>query len=476
MDLDSAQIIQLSGALLAAVVIFVAAYAAPLRISVAILLVLIPFQPIETSYGSANTVMTYVLFGALLIRGRLVYAPILGSMLLVVFGYLLSISQLPRSVYVLHGVEVIALVSAFLVLVLAYNLAREIEDPKFIINLLAVSNFLAVLYCVVQFGVAPGESLELFGSKEFTLNKNRGEGDARLVGPFGTPGITAAYFMTMSLILVHECIYSTAKRRIFLSGLAVANVAMILATANRGSFLVLLGGLLWIVYLFRKRLGAAGVIQIVTVSTVVVIGMASVVATYTDYGQMFDRLEKTTEFEEGVPSTRAFVWPIAWENIEKKPVLGHGPRILQQHELRFRRVPSEQLVSPYPHNLYLYLLVTVGVVGLACMLLFFGRVLYGLAKGAKYGAYSSDYERGLVSIGIIVVVTFLIDEIKIEFLRNGTADYAQFMFALFGLFLGWADRGCAKARTEQIDKKRASQDRSLRSENHSSFAVPKAHR
>lgn len=448
MDLDSAQIVQLSGALLAAVIIFVAAYAAPLRVSVAILLVLIPFQPVETSYGSANTVMTFVLFGALLIRGRLVYAPLLGSILLVVFAYLISISQLPRSVYVLHGVEFIALIAAFLTLMLTYNLAREARDPKFIINLLVISNLLAVIYCVIQFGVAPGESLELFGSKDFTLNKNRGAGDARLVGPFGTPGITAAYFMTMTLILVYECIYAVGRRRMFLSALAVANVAMILATANRGSFLVLIAGLLWIVYLFRKRLGFGGVVQIVAASSIVVIGMASAVATYTDYGQMFERLEKTTEFEEGVPSTRAYVWPIAWEIFQEKPLLGHGPRILQQHELRFRYVPSEQLVSSYPHNLYLYLLVTVGVVGLAAMLFFFGRILYSLAKGARFGIYGNNYEKGLVSMGFIVVATFLIDELKIEFLRNGTADYAQFMFALFGAFLGWADRGRAKARAE----------------------------
>lgn len=462
MDLDSSQLFELSGALLASVVIFVAAYAAPLRISVAILLVMIPFQPVETSYGSANIAMTYVLAGALLIKGRLVYAPVLLSILFVVFVYLISMSQVPRSVYVLHGVEIIALVSAFLVFILAYNLAREVDDPRYIINVFIVMNILAVLYCLVQFSVAPGESLELFGSKEFALNKNRGEGDARLVGPFGTPGITAAYFMTMTLVLVYEWIYSKGSRRILLAGLAVANVTMILATANRGSFLVLLGGLLWFVYLFRHRLGFAGVIQIIAASTIIIIGMASVVASYTEFGQMFDRLEKTTEFEEGVPSTRAVVWPLAWETAKERPILGHGPRILQRHELRFRDVPERQLVSPYPHSLYLYLLVTVGIVGLAAMLFFFGRVVYGLAKGAGQGVYDNDYEKGLVSVGFIVVATFLIDELKIEFLRNGTADYAQFMFALFGVFLGWADRGIMRARIQAVEARKGRDRVSMR--------------
>jgi O-antigen ligase len=115
--------------------------------------------------------------------------------------------------------------------------------------------------------------------------------------------------------------------------------------------------------------------------------------------------------------------------------------------------------------LYLYLLVTVGIVGLAAMLFFFGRVLYGLAKGARHGVYDTDYEKGLVSVGFIVVATFLIDELKIEFLRNGTADYSQFMFALFGVFLGWADRGNVRARTRAVEAKKESDRISIQGNN-----------
>ena len=95
MYLEGAQLLQLAGALLAGLIIFVAAYAAPLRVSVAILLIMIPFQPIATSYGSANVIMTYVLAGALLLNGRLKYAPMLGSILPVLFAFMITISQLP---------------------------------------------------------------------------------------------------------------------------------------------------------------------------------------------------------------------------------------------------------------------------------------------------------------------------------------------------------------------------------------------
>ena len=446
MYLDGAQLIQLAGALLAGLIIFVAAYAAPLRVSVAILLVMIPFQPVATSYGSANVIMTYVLAGALLLNGRLKYAPMLGSILPVLFAFMITISQLPRSIYVLHGIEMVSLVAGFLVFIAAYNLARDVEDKRFIINILLVSNVLAILYCLVQFTVAPGESLQLFGIKELSMNENRGGGDSRLVGPFGTPGITAAYFMSMTLLLTYEAMFSIGKRRIIVAAVAAFNVAAILATASRGSFLVLVAGLLLFIYIFRSRLGFARIAQVVIASTVVLAGTATVVSQHTEFGKMFDRLTRTTEMEDGVPKTRSVVWPRAWENIQERPILGHGPRLLQQHELRFRRVPDEQLVAPYPHNLYLHLMVSVGVVGTAAMLFFFFSVMRRIYLGVRRGSFSDEYDRGLVLMGMLFVITFLVDELKIEFNRATTSDYAQFVFAMFGIFVAWADKARAEAR------------------------------
>jgi hypothetical protein len=59
MNLEAAQIFLLIGALVGALIIFVDANSAPLKVSIGILLVFIPFQPIETPrLGSANIIMT----------------------------------------------------------------------------------------------------------------------------------------------------------------------------------------------------------------------------------------------------------------------------------------------------------------------------------------------------------------------------------------------------------------------------------
>jgi O-antigen ligase len=320
---------------------------------------------------------------------------------------------------------------------------------------LIAMNVLSVLYCLIQLSVGPGESLQLFGSSDFALNENRGDGDARLVGPFGTPGITAAYLMTMTLILTYEAVYSAGWRKISVMALAVANVAMMLATANRGSFLVLLAGLLAFLYLFRAELGFVRIVQILTASTVVLVGTAAAVATYTDFGQMFERLQGI-EVENGIPDTRQYIWPEAWENITEKPMFGHGPRIMGQHELRFRYSHPEQLVGQYPHNLYLYLLVTVGIFGTTCMLFFLFYAAWRVYQGVRKGSFGSAYERGWVLVGWIVLGAFFVDELKIEFLRDSTVDYAHFMFALFGIFLGAADaarlRAGAAAKVSAADR------------------------
>jgi O-antigen ligase len=455
MFLEAQQAFELVAAILAAAVIFVIANSTPLKVSVGFLLVLIPFQPVATIYGTANIGMTYVLFAALLIRGRLTYAPMLGAMLAVVFAYLISISQLPKMLYILHGAEVILLVSSFLVLILTYNLAREVENPKFIINLLIFMNVLCVLYCFVQLAVGPGQSFSLFGIDALSMNRNRG-GEERLVGPFGTAGLTAAYFMSMTLILMYEAFNSQKKRRNSVLLLATLNVAMIIATANRGSFIVLISGTLLLLHAFRKELGYRRVSQALAVSTIIIVVSGAAVITYTDFGLMFSRLQSTTELEDGVPATRAYLWPRAWEDIKEKPILGHGPKLLGPNDRIFRRPPPEQLVSPYPHSLYLHLLVTVGIIGTVCMLYFLFSVAWRVYKAAKRHRLSSTnapvsaYEKGWLVVGTIVVVTFLVDELKIEFLRSATTDYAHFMFALFGVFLGWADSAEAKSRATEI--------------------------
>lgn len=462
MNLEVSQIFQLSVAIIGAILILVAAYGAPLRVSVGILLVLIPFQPIETRFGSANILMTYVLFGALVLRGRLRYLPMLGPMLLVLLAYLVTISQLHREMYFDHGLHLFFIISGFLVFVLAYNMAREIENPRYIVNLLIVSNVIAIAYCLIQFTVPPGERMLFFGMDELWMHRNRGGGDPRLIGPFGAAEVTASYFMTMTVLLAYEILHSTNRRRVILATIAIANLAMIFGTASRGAFLILIASMLGFLILFRREIGILRTIRILIVSTVALSGTGALVASHTEFGNMFSRLEQVS-FEGGIPDTRRIVWPSAWAAIQEKPWLGHGPFLLSEHTLERsgRTVHREQLVMEYPHNLYLHLLLTLGILGTACFLYFLFAATWRIFVGANRGQYHSDYERGLVFAGLLVVGGFLVHELIIEFLRHTTMDYVHFRLALFGIFVGLADRAKSGMSVPAATEEPVPTDRSI---------------
>ena len=80
-------------------------------------------------------------------------------------------------------------------------------------------------------------------------------------------------------------------------------------------------------------------------------------------------------------------------------------------------------------------------------------VAYACIKVPNGGYFSSEYERGWVLVGTIVIVAFLVDELKIEFLRYTTVDYGHFVFALFGIFLGWSDAARANAQAAAMRSK-----------------------
>jgi len=107
--------IQLTVAILVATVLFYGAYSLPQKIAGIVLLVLIPFQPVATQYFNVNVLLAYGIFIAMLLRGGDVRLPMLPQILILLFCYLLSFSQVHSATYVQHAIYIFWLLSAFLV-------------------------------------------------------------------------------------------------------------------------------------------------------------------------------------------------------------------------------------------------------------------------------------------------------------------------------------------------------------------------
>jgi O-antigen ligase len=444
--MSSSNIWLLSIGLLAVIAMVVLTASARRAVALGALLLLIPFQIVETRYASSSVLMAYAMAGAMLLTGAL-RARMLPAIGLVLLAYVLSLTQVQRYLS-MHVVEIFQFFSCFAVFLVAYNFARLVKSERSIMDLLMWINVLVAIYCALQFTAGAGEAFTPFGIEALQFNENRDPTDPRLVGPFDNPGTTAGYFTLMTMLLLVELIFAQAGRRKLVLGLVLVNVAGIAATGNRASYLVLLAAFPVLLLAFRGELGPKRFFQFMAGGILAVFIASAAIAALTGFGNMFRRLEAVTVTESGMPTTRAGTWPLAIEKIKRNPWFGEGPHYFRDEDaemMGIMRARFEDLgdvvtvFDPYPHSLYLFLLRTVGIVGLIAVLYFFVQVLLELRKALKRGA-SSEYARGLVKAGMVVVGAFLLTQVTLEFNRTATMDYAQFILALMGLFVGVADR------------------------------------
>ena len=444
--MNSSAVWQVAWALATVLVVYVLASSTRRTVAIGALLVMIPFQTVVTRYATSSVLMAYALAVILLLHGDL-KVRMLPALGFIVLGYLVSMSQADRGLMFYHIIYMFQLFSCLVAFLLAYNFSRLVESERTIVDVLLVINLLALGYGVLQMTAGPGEAFVPFGIDALEFNRNRHAGDARLVGPFDNPGSTAGYFTLMIMVCTVELIFSQGRRRTLVQALAVLNLVGLVATGNRTGFLIMVAMFPVLLLLFKKELGARRVTQYL-VGGILVLTIASAAAiSYTGFGRMFDRLGDVTETENGVPMTRTLTWPIAIEKIKQHPWVGEGPFFVDARtakELGWLR----NEMSPYPHSLYLFLLRTVGIIGLIPFVWFFvqaWRILYAKSKRG----HVNDYTSALLRLGLILIATFLIAQVTLEFNRPTTIDYAQFIFALVGLLIGVADRRSGSVPTDE---------------------------
>jgi hypothetical protein len=87
-------------------------------------------------------------------------------------------------------------------------------------------------------------------------------------------------------------------------------------------------------------------------------------------------------------------------------------------------------VQYWPHNVYIFYAYIIGVFGLACFLWFLTE-LWKASRPRAASLGSGTYIEGATLLSRVMLFTFMIDQIKIDYLRN--ANYSFFVWFLFGL-------------------------------------------
>jgi O-antigen ligase len=407
-NLSSGQYLQLILALTLGIIVFIGIYAIPEKIVIGSLVIIIPFQPVVSAFGSINMMLVYLTAFAFMLRGRIKYLPMLGWVMALLFVYFISMSQAPPYTRFDSLFYIITIGSNFLVFYLVFNYVNKDGNVPVFFHFLVVSNILVASYCFIQLFVGFG-GVSVFGVEELSLQQNRA--DSRLMGPFAAAGITAEYLLVQTFILLYMVTYETSKfwRRTSLLLLPV-NLVFLVATGNRTAVVLLFVCGIFYAYLFRHQLGMKRImlggfmlVMFFTVSAVAIIN-------FSQFNVLFDRLGDT-QVEKGLVDSRSVIWPLAWDRISDKPVLGHGPRLRLMDEEN-RAFPQGHQFMPFPHSLYLYILYTLGIVGLLVYLGFFFRLLYRY-KSAMRLRLPDMFEKNVPRLAVLLWVVIMLDQVKV---------------------------------------------------------------
>ncbi|HVP14683.1 MAG TPA: hypothetical protein VMS88_04005, partial [Terriglobales bacterium] len=179
-------------------------------------------------------------------------------------------------------------------------------------------------------------------------------------------------------------------------------------------------GGLYLLWHIRRRINFVVLVIGVAGLVALVLGLDFYISHYTRSGSMLTRLGATT-FVNMMPESRAGAWTGAWERIFEHPWIGHGPYYSGQSGTR---------LWFWPHCLYLFVPNNVGFIGLAIFLWLLGS-LFRVSIPHTDDLRRSRFSEGYLLIGHVQLVVFIVDEIKIEYLRNPNYGFQiWFMFAL----------------------------------------------
>jgi O-antigen ligase len=415
--------------LLAGLLVFAALRVSSFTTLLFIALAIPTYKP--TTYGGTTLAFVLVLFILWLVRLTLKMERPAGRTSIdlpvaVLFcAYLLACSQL-ESTEELRGAmfNIFNLLTHIMVCFMVIHLTRTEKQLRILVGALVVMAVLIDLTALWELAF-PGRALipgwlDLGAQWAGEAGKRGLEiKGLRVAGVFFDYELLAEYCaMSMLLLFFVFARARTWLERTGMGALLVLNTFILFATVTRGAIVSLIVASLYLLWVVRKRVRLAALLG----GLAIVFGagwyILDFVANHTHSGNILNRFEKT-EFKGFVPETRVGVWKGAWERILQKPIFGHGPYY------EFKTKGIEQVL--WPHNNYLFYWHTVGIIGLLAFLWLAFELLrctLPRAPTLRDPSFSASFLLALQAM----LVLFLVDQIKIEYLRNPVYPYCVWLF------------------------------------------------
>lgn len=411
---------------LAAILLFGLAWRADLATAIGVLALALPF-PRPTVFGNTNLAFVLLLLVIWLLRVTLSRSspprssPVHVPLLAVFVCYVVSFYNIAPADLGPGLMKFGLMVGSWLMFVVVAGNLRTPRDLERVLVFQAISVFSVCLVAVYEV-THPGVNMARFLYTPLeSFQTDTSLTNIRVGSVFSDFELLCEYCALNSLLAMFLFVRARSLiPRLAFGGLLVFVVFVLFTTVTRGGIVALAVGAVYLLWTIRRRLTFVGVTVALAVVVVGAIAMNGYVASSTQSGDLFERLF-TSEVQGLVPDSRAEVWPEAWARIFEHPLLGHGP---------LYTVISGTRIFHWPHSLYLYIANNIGFIGLA-VFVWLLWTLFRLTRPVTDDLKGEDYVGSYLLIARAQMVVFLVDEIKIEYLRNENYQFQiWFMFAL----------------------------------------------
>lgn len=399
--------------------------------SLCLFFVLFPY-PSGITLGSTNLLLPTLILLLWLIRARSQEVPVFYStpadkaILLFLIANVVSFFNL-NPMFMSDSLKM--LWRQLAAIALFYMIVRFATDERrlsLLIRTLCVSGALVTVTGIIQV-IAPGMVLipgwvDLGDIAGKGLLSFRLEG-LRLSGAIGGHNVLAdlsvvSLFLMAFLMLTRR----NVLEKILWAIAAAATLAVLVGTANRGGFTILTMGLVYVFFVYGKRISLMRRLTVVA-SFIGMVAVADLVMTrYTVAVSVLDRLLET-KFQGVVPDTRVSAWGPALAKAMEHVFIGQGPFFDLGAGL-------ERLF--WPHNAYLYYLYSFGIFGLGAFLwilwsLFRASLLY---RHRRIAGTSLGDALGILHVLFVVIS---VGQFRTDHQRNGDFVYMFLIWILYGL-------------------------------------------
>ena len=241
-----------------------------------------------------------------------------------------------------------------------------------------------------------------------TLGTEFNTRNVRVGGPFFDFELLSEFSALSTLLLTFMIVRARSTyRRVTLGAVLLLDVFILFATVTRGGILALSVALLYLLFRIRRRVSVVPLTLVGGAIAALAWFMNFYVSHFTRSGDVAARFRET-HFVGLVPDDRLVAWSDGWKRFLEHPLIGHGP---------YYSIQTGTHVWFWPHNGYLYVANLFGLFGLTFYLALLITLLRMSSRGGD-DLNDPSYARAFLLIGSAQLILFMVDQIKIDYLRN----------------------------------------------------------